>query len=156
MFLCISNTYIHDIHTYSCIYVYTHFMNGMYIYIYVQYMVIQCTLIWLMCMSLCIICIYRYPIVKPPPLFMLAWSCLLSIIWNQRLTWCWRPILLNSDRSCICLPLASGRSSWMSLSSWQALLAQVFSPQLCVGFLFLILYPGLLLLLPPPPSHTQT
>ena len=31
-----------------------------------------------------------------------------------------------------------------------------FSPQLCVGFLFLILYPGLLLLLPPPPSHTHT
>ena len=33
------------------------------------------------------------------------------------------------------------------------------SPHLCVGFLFLILYPGpppgLLLLLPPPPSHTQ-
>ena len=29
-----------------------------------------------------------------------------------------------------------------------------FSPQLCVGFLFLILYPGLLLL-PPPPSHIQ-
>ena len=32
-----------------------------------------------------------------------------------------------------------------------------FSPQLCVGFLFLILYPGLLLLrLPPPLSHTLT
>ena len=31
----------------------------------------------------------------------------------------------------------------------------IFSPQLCVGFLFLILYPGLLLLrLPPPLSHT--
>ena len=56
---------------------------------------------------------------------MLAWSCMLSIIWNQRLTWCWRPMLSNSDRSCICLPLASGRSSWMSWSSWQALLAQV-------------------------------
>ena len=38
-------------------------------------------------------------------------------------------------------------------------LGLVFSPQLCVGFLFLILYPGLLppglLLLPPPPSHIQ-
>ena len=33
----------------------------------------------------------------------------------------------------------------------------VSSPQLCVGFLFLILYPGLLLLrLPPPLSHTLT
>ena len=33
----------------------------------------------------------------------------------------------------------------------------VFSPQLCVGFLFLILYPGFLLLrLPPPLSHTLT
>ena len=33
----------------------------------------------------------------------------------------------------------------------------VFSPQLCGGFLFLILYPGFLLLrLPPPLSHTLT
>ena len=29
-----------------------------------------------------------------------------------------------------------------------------FSPQLCVGFLFLVLYPGCLLLLPPPPASS--
>ena len=47
--------------------------------------------------------------------------------------------------------------SWQKqFQEWQALVAQCFSPQLCVGFLFVILYPGCSPPPPPPPAASAS
>ena len=66
------------------------------------------------------------------------------------------------DRSfCLCQAMKKNKMDRQSAKRRESSLVKVhcatpacvmpFSPHLCVGFLFLILYPGLLLLLPPPP-----
>ena len=75
-------------------------------------------------------------------------------------TWPWAKLLARQN--CIvwiALSFWSLRTHFVGYSSLSNDLstasARVFhSPHLCVGFLFLILYPGLLLL-PPPPSYIQ-